>query len=160
MTKIISYVISRRDDRPIAADFHYPEIGGRPVPVIIFLHGFKGFKDWGHFPLVCENLARSGFAVIRFNFSWNGTTPGHPLDFVDLDAFAKNTFSKELFDVEAVIDDLVWRAGKEVNCDPKRIGLLGHSRGGGIALLAGFRDERIKAVATWAGVSDFEPRVN
>jgi uncharacterized protein len=159
MTKQVSYLVPR-GDRQIAANLHYPEIGEEAVPVIIFLHGYKGFKDWGHFPLVAEFLARSGFAVIRFNFSHNGTTPENPAEFADLEAFGRNTFSKELEDVSAVIDDLVWRVGGEVNCDPERIGLLGHSRGGGIAVLSGFHDKRVKAVATWAGVSDFEPRVN
>ncbi len=36
------------------------------------------------------------------------------------------------------------------------IGLLGHSRGGGIALLEGAGDPRIGAVATWAAVSSFD----
>ena len=29
----------------------------RYVP-IVFLHGFKGFKDWGHYPLMAEDLAK------------------------------------------------------------------------------------------------------
>ncbi|HLG02435.1 MAG TPA: alpha/beta fold hydrolase [Bacteroidia bacterium] len=160
MTKVISYIVERESRRPIQADIHYPETGGKAIPLIIFLHGFKGFKDWGHWPLVAEFLARSGFVVIRFNFSHNGTTRENPMAFGDLDAFAKNTFSKELEDVEAVLDDIVWRAGKEINCDPARVGLLGHSRGGGIAFLAAFRDKRVRAVAAWAGISDLEPRVN
>ena len=158
--KIISDVILGENHSPIAVDFQFPSIGGNPTPVIIFLHGFKGFKDWGHFPLIAEYLARSGFAVVRFNFSLNGTTPDHPTEFVDLDAFARNTFSQELTDVSTVIENLFWRAGQEVNCDPGRLGLLGHSRGGGIALLAAHADKRVKAVATWGGVSEFESRVN
>lgn len=47
-----------------------------------------------------------------------------------------------------------------MNIDPSKIGLIGHSRGGGIALLSAFQDQRVKAVATWGGVSDFEPHVN
>ncbi len=160
MTKIVSDIIRRNDHPPIAVDFHFPEKGGHPVPVIIFLHGFKGFKDWGHFPLVAEYLARSGFAVVRFNFSHNGTTPEQPTAFADLEAFGRNTFSQEMKDLSVVIDDISWRGGTELNCDPSRVGLLGHSRGGGIALLAARHDRRVKAVATWAGVSDLEPRVN
>jgi uncharacterized protein len=160
MTRIVSDVIRRNDHPPIAVDFHFPEKGDVPVPVIVFLHGFKGFKDWGHFPLVAEYLARSGFVVVRFNFSHNGTTPEHPAEFADLEAFGRNTFTQEMKDLGIVLEEISWRGGKELNCDPSRVGLLGHSRGGGIALLAARHDKRVKAVATWAGVSDFEPRVN
>lgn len=158
MTKFSSYTIFRNDDLPIVADCHAPEKGTSAVPVILFLHGFKGFKDWGPFPLVAEFLSRAGFAVVRFNFSHNGTTPEHPTEFADPEAFGKNTFSRELEEVAQVIDDL-WLRG-EPYMDLKRIGLIGHSRGGGIALLAAKSDDRIRAVATWAGVSDLEPRVN
>lgn len=160
MNRILSTVIRLNDHAPIAVDYHLPEVGDNPVPVLIFLHGFKGFKDWGHFPLVAEYLSRSGFAVVRFNFSHNGTTPDQQTEFADLEAFGKNTFTMELKDLDVVVDDIFWRGGKELNCDPNRIGLIGHSRGGGISLLAAHHDKRVKAVATWAGVSDFEPRVN
>ncbi len=160
MNRILSTVIRLNDHAPIAVDYHLPGIGDNPVPVLIFLHGFKGFKDWGHFPLIAEYLTRAGFAVVRFNFSHNGTTPDHPTEFVDLEAFGKNTYSMELSDVTAVIDDIFWRGGKELNCDPSRLGLLGHSMGGGIALLTAHHDRRVKAVATWGSVCDFEPRVN
>ncbi len=160
MNKIQSAVIRLNDHAPIAVDYHFPEVGDNPVPVLIFMHGFKGFKDWGHFPLIAEYLVRSGFAVVRFNFSHNGTTPDKLTEFADLEAFGKNTFSIELADLSVVIDDIFWRGGKELNCDPNRLGLIGHSRGGGIALLAAHHDSRVKAVATWGGVSDFEPMVN
>ena len=160
MTKIISDIIRRNDHPPIAASFHFPERGKHPAPVILFLHGLRGFKDWGHFPLIAESFCRSGFVVVRFNFSMNGTTPDRPGEFADLEAFGKNTFSRELEDVGVVIDDLWWRTGLHSEFDPDRLGLLGHSRGGGIALLRASQDLRVKAVATWAGVSDFEPRVN
>ncbi|MBI3511460.1 MAG: alpha/beta fold hydrolase [Bacteroidetes bacterium] len=160
MNKVISDIIHHDDHPPIAVDFHFPPKGVRPVPVIIFLHGLKGFKDWGHFPLIAEHFTRSGFAAVRFNFSMNGTTPEHPEEFVDLDAFSRNTYSQEVKDISVVIEDLWWRTGFHSQIDPCRIGLLGHSRGGGIALLAAKNEDRIRAVCTWAGVSDFEPRVN
>lgn len=160
MGKVYSYRISRDDDRPIMADFHAPEKGTSLSPVLIFLHGFKGFKDWGHWPVVSDFLVRSGFGVLRFNFSWNGTTPEHPLDFADPEAFGRNTFSHELNEVSVVIDDLWMRGDLHEYIDLEKIGIIGHSRGGGIAFLAAQQDLRIKAVAGWAAVSDFEPRVN
>lgn len=122
------------------------------APLIIFCHGYKGFKDWGAWSLVAENFAANGFNFIKFNFSLNGGTIEQPIDFPDEEAFAQNTYSQELSDVQVVIQ---W-AQKTLN--PSKMGLIGHSRGGGIALLAAAQNEAITAIATWAAVSDFESR--
>jgi len=160
MAKSAAYLVEGPDGRRIPVDLHVPEIGSDRVPVIIFMHGYKGFKDWGHFPLVCEFLARSGFAVARFNFSWNGTSPENPTEFCEPEQFGRNTFSRELTDLELVIENLWWTISMQSRIDPSRIGLLGHSRGGGTAILQASRDPRIKAVATWAAVSNFEKYLN
>lgn len=128
---------------------------GRPKPVIVFCHGFKGFKDWGHWQAVALAFAKRGYVFVKFNFSHNGTRPETPLDFSDLEAFGRNTYSKELYDLRVVLDHLysgrLIRETEEAN--PARLCLSGHSRGGGIALLQAARDPRIKAVATWASVA-------
>ena len=62
---------------------------GSVKPVVVFCHGFKGFKDWGPFPEWGRFLARSGFVAVHFNFSRNGVTPEAPTEFTDLDAFAR-----------------------------------------------------------------------
>ncbi|MBL6448628.1 dienelactone hydrolase family protein [Fulvivirga sp. 29W222] len=126
-------------------------------PVIIFIHGFKGFKDWGHFNVLADEMAKAGYVFIKFNLSHNGTTPEHPVDFVDLDAFSENNFSIELDDTGTVIDYLFSEecviSSSEMNTD--NLFLMGHSRGGGLALLKTAEDDRVKAVATWAAVADF-----
>lgn len=160
MTKHASYLIQGEDGRKIPVDLHVPEVGNERVPVIIFLHGFKGFKDWGTFPMVCEQMSRSGFAVARFNFSWNGTSPEHPDEFCEPEQFGRNTFSRELEDLDLVIENLWWTISMQKQIDPARLGLLGHSRGGATAILQAARDERIKAAATWGAVSDFARRMN
>lgn len=124
-------------------------------PVILFLHGFKGFKDWGHFPLVAEAFAAAGFAFINFNFSHNGTTLEQPTDFADLEAFGHNNYDRELFDTQRVMDSLcngTLFPNVRINC--RKVMLLGHSRGGGIAVITASEDKRIKALATWAGLAD------
>ena len=35
---------------------------------IIFLHGFKGFKDWGFVPYLGDYLSNKGFFVIKLKF--------------------------------------------------------------------------------------------
>lgn len=160
MSRHASYLIEGADGRKIPVDLHVPEVGNERVPVIIFIHGFKGFKDWGTWPHVCEIMSRSGFAVARFNFSWNGTSPELPTEFCEPEQFGHNTFSRELEDLDLVIENLWWAISMQKQIDPQRLGLLGHSRGGGTAILKAAQDERIKALATWAAVSDFEKHLN
>lgn len=129
------------------ADLYLPE-SNEPRPLIIFLHGYKGLKDWGPWHLVAEAFATAGFCFAKINFSHNGTTLDNPLEFNDLDSFAKNNYSKELSDVRTAID--FFKKRKEVS----GIALIGHSRGGGIAILSAAQNEEVKAVASWAGLAD------
>ena len=124
------------------------------LPVIIFSHGFKGFKDWGPFNNIASLFAEAGFVFVKFNFSFNGTTSELPLEFADLDAFGNNNFTKELDDLENIIDWVISEK-KLFTADRNSISLLGHSRGGGISLLKAAEDDRISSVATWAAVADF-----
>lgn len=125
-----------------------------PKGTVIFAHGFKGFKDWGHWHLIAEAFSRAGYCFVKFNFSHNGTTPEQPLDFADLEAFGQNNFSKELMDLETVV---TWAQSPASPCDPSGpVFLIGHSRGGPIVLIQAARDPRIKGVITWAAVSDLE----
>jgi len=41
------------------------------APMIIFVHGFKGFKDWGTHHLVADYFSNNGFNFLKFNFSHN-----------------------------------------------------------------------------------------
>jgi dienelactone hydrolase len=150
---IKSYVIQSAESEPIHIDFRY-DYGARQVPLIIVLHGFKGFKDWGFFPDLCTRFTESGYASLCFNFSRNGI--GQDLmEFTELDKFATNTYSHELSDVKSVIraiDDQV--IGKNI-VDPQRMAIIGHSRGGAVALLSALEmQERFQAVATWASISN------
>lgn len=130
------------------------------LPVIIFAHGFKGFKDWGTLPLIFKKLAKSNFTVLSFNFSHNGGTTDQAIDFPDLAAFSQNTYSKELMDLDAVYD---WMMENEGNLFPsintKEINLLGHSRGGAMVILHASRNSNISKVASWSAVSDLVARL-
>lgn len=123
------------------------------APCLILVHGFKGFKDWGFGPHIGEYFSNKGFFVLTFNFSHNGV--GDSLtDFIELDKFAENTFSLELAELNELI--LAYDFGFFGNAANKGIGLLGHSRGGAISLLVGSGSNDVKAVTTWAAVSNFD----
>jgi dienelactone hydrolase len=122
---------------------------GTARPAVLVVHGFKGFKDWGMFPPLAERLARAGFTAVSFNLSGSGVDQAG--EFSHLDRFARATFSGDLGDLTEVIDALV--SGGLGMSAPPALGLLGHSRGGGLAVLAAARDSRIRALVTWAPVS-------
>ncbi|MDP4229014.1 MAG: dienelactone hydrolase family protein [Bacteroidota bacterium] len=151
------FVLRSREGEKLRADLRYVS-NGRRKPIIIFIHGFKGFKDWGPFPNICDQIAARGFVSVAFNFSHNGVGEDL-LTFSELDRFAENTFSRELEELSDVIDQLISLdnipiAAEEVNSDA--IGLHGHSRGASIAILAGVRQRLVRAVAAWAPVSHFD----
>ena len=87
------------------------------------------------------------------NFSHNGTTPDNPIDFVDLEAFGKNTFSKEVKDVQDVID---WLHSDQNSLSSKldlnQVSILAHSRGGAIAMITANEDDRIQKIISLSGV--------
>ena len=137
------------------ADVYYVN-DGKKKPVVIFSHGYRGFKDWGPFDLIAEKFAESGFIYIKFNFSHNGTTIDHPVDFVDLEAFGNDNITIELDDLGVVVDWVFSGefpvAESELNRD--EIYLTGHSRGGGIAILKAREDKRVKRLCTWASLNE------
>ncbi len=142
--------------RPTLLDL-YVERTGEQKPIIIFSHGFKGFKDYGCWDLVGKTFAGAGFVFIKYNFSHNGTTLKNPSDFFDLEAFGNNNFTKELRDLGNVIDWVVnGDVGIPINeFNRSEIYLIGHSRGGGTTLLKAAEDSRIRKFATWASINSF-----
>src|SRR2546423_263552 len=94
------FILYSREGEKLRADLRFEE-NGIQKPVILFLHGFKGFKNWGPYPAVCEKIAGAGFISIAFNFSHNGV--GDDLmNFTEPDRFAENTFSLELDELSDV----------------------------------------------------------
>ena len=147
-----------KHSRPIPTDVIFSDDAGKK-PVLLFCHGYKGFKDWGAWNLMAEEFAKKGFLFIKFNFAFNGGTLEEPIDFPDLDAFGENTYTKELDDLEVVID---WITGKDFPyaniADASRLSLMGHSRGGGVVVIKAAEDRRIKKLISLAAVSDFGDR--
>ncbi len=144
-----------RTPRPgdtIRGDVRIPE-GPPPRSAVVVVHGFKGFKDWGFFPHVCERLVGAGHAVVSFNFSRNGVGPGLT-DFDELDSFGSNTLSLELDELRSILAEVF--DGDLLPRPVRAVGVLGHSRGGGQAILAAAEEPRVAALATWAAVGSFD----
>ncbi len=146
------FEIANRAGEPLRGDVRVSEDGVRGGPAIVICHGFKGFKDWGFFPYTAEQLAvRTGLPVISFNFSGSGIGPDLE-NFIELDKFERNTFSKELDDLGVVLDAA--GAGELPGLDRiARFGLLGHSRGGLSAIITAAEDARVGSLVTWSAIS-------
>ncbi len=152
---------SAYNGRKIAVDVTYAE-HQKPLIPIVFVHTFKSFKDWGAFNLIAAQAAEEGFAFIKYNSSHNGTSPEHPTEFVDLEGFRQNTFSIELDDLNTVISAVHSGELDVPNLRLDKLSLLGHGRGGNIALIKTSEDNRIHRVVSWNAsdkILDFRPEI-
>ncbi|WP_417875415.1 alpha/beta hydrolase family protein [Winogradskyella sediminis] len=157
MTIEKNIILERETKKPILIDAFYSE-NLTNQSIVIFCHGYKGFKDWGAWNIMAEMFAQLGCCFIKFNFSHNGGTMENPIDFPDLEAFGNNNYSKELEDLDAVITWSQNRFASNKTININNISVIGHSRGGGIAILKSSIDTRIAQLITLASVSNFENR--
>jgi len=151
-------VLDRENKKPILLDVSFHN-NGKKKPIVIFCHGYKGFKDWGCWNVMASHIANEDIFFLKFNFSHNGGTMEQPIDFPDLNAFGKNNFIKELDDLENIISWITSPKNKystEVNSQD--IILVGHSRGGGIVTIKASEDNRVTKLITLAGASDYKSR--
>lgn len=154
MQSIKNIIIPGTDNQPMGLDIFYLNDHAKK-PVVIYVHGFNGFKDWGNFDMIASRFATAGYVLVKFNFSHNGTTPDRPEDFVNLEAFGNNNYTRELYDLTQVVNwvcDSTNPYQTEIDCH--RVCLIGHSMGGGISILQAAEDSRINRLITWAGISE------
>ena len=121
---------------------------------LIFVHGFKGFKDWGFGPHLGQYFADSGFYVITFNFSHNGIS-GNNIEFTEINKFAANTYSREISELNELISAV--KSGYfGQGVDKLKIGLIGHSRDGAVSIITAALNNNIEGLVTWSAVANFD----
>lgn len=133
--------------RTVRGDF-YPARGARNG--VILCHGFKGFARWGAWPVLAEALNERGLNAIAFDFSGSGVGADRE-SFTEIEAFAANTYARELEDLGAVVDHATERGWIA-----REFGLFGHSRGGATAIFFAAESDRVAALATWASIATIE----
>ncbi|MBM3921224.1 MAG: alpha/beta fold hydrolase [Sphingomonadales bacterium] len=153
MAEKIHLEIPGADNQQIHAHLFLPEME-IDVPVFIFCHGFKGFRDWGFFPRIADCFCPENVAVLTFNHTFNGVDEAHPTDFNRLDLFAQNTVTRELSEIHSVIN-WVHSQAETFGFDPDKIILGGHSRGGANAIVAASTSKFISKVFAWAPVAHY-----
>ncbi len=117
-----------------------------PVPVVLICPGFAGNKC-GKFRLFVslgKQLAQAGIAVLRFDYRGSGDSEGE---------FSDITLEGKINDTLSCLDFLA----NDPLIDANRIGILGRSLGGAIAVLAARRHQHIKSLALWAPVFKSDP---
>lgn len=151
----IPFTIEMEKDRVVRGDF-FPA-RKQPKGTVVVSHGFKGFKDWGFFPYIGEQLSEE-LDVITYNFSHNGV--GETLtEFTELDKFGRNTYSKEQEDLHTLVEQITSGAipGLPRQLVPQPLFLLGHSKGGGTSLIYAFdHPGRIAGVISWNGIANVD----
>lgn len=121
---------------------------------IVFCHGFKGFWDWGGFPHFLDSAAAAGFYAVAFSFSGSGVSSGDRVD--EPERFAENTFTRQVRDVAEVVAALRGGALPPLGRRAGPIGIVGHSMGGGVAILYAAGDPGIAALVTWAAIASVD----
>ena len=147
------YILETNDNEKIRITT-YGEENKESKNCIFFVHGLKGFKDWGFGPYLADFFAENGYFVITFNFSLDGVGE-NPLEFTELEKFAANSYSREVEEISFLVDAYENGFFGEMNSENK-LYLLGHSRGGADSIIAGSLLKQIDGVATWSAVGKLD----
>ncbi len=131
-------------DEPIELDtrFYLPADRSGPVPAVLLAHGFGGTKDAMHAD--AEDLAELGYAVLTWTARGFGRSGGE---------IHLNSPDHEVTDAARLLDWLAARpeVRQDASGDP-RVGVVGGSYGGALALLLAGQDRRVDAIVpmiTW-----------
>lgn len=130
----------------VEATLSLPDGAEGEVPAVIMLHGFGSSKDevGGMYAREAAALAERGIASLRISFRGFGKSDGDT---------GATTIDQQVEDAVAAAEYL--RAQEGV--DESRLGLLGFSLGGGVAVLAAAEHpDWFEALATWSSVGDFD----
>lgn len=149
-----SFTLTNPSGEKIAGDVRYLETGQKK-PIVVILHSFMAFKDWGWFPYAAERIAEAGFVTLVFNFSRNGIGDDSRR-ITEFEAFQHNTISHEVVDITVVLEAIRTGVVGRGFADQNNIILLGHSRGGGEAVIVAAEREDVRGLITWAGVATFD----
>lgn len=115
----------------------------KPVPAVIFCHGFTGTKVEAHriFVKMARLLERHRIASLRFDFRGCGDSSGY---------FSDMTVMGEVTDTQNAVNFMSLQPG----IDRNRIGIVGLSLGAIPASYVAGRNPRISGLALWAPAAD------
>jgi uncharacterized protein len=113
---------------------------GQKRPAILICHGRFAIKEWVPSRWTPHFLA-AGYICMSFDYRNLGESQGSPGNIIP---------QEEVRDVSHAITFLQ----QQPEVDPQSVGVLGWGLGGGVAVCAAARDDRIKAVVCASGVAN------
>lgn len=131
-------------EHEIPAILVMPEVAeGETVPAVVMLHGTGSDKDEAGegYKMLAPKLADANIASIRIDFMGSGDSTANYEDYNITTAVSDASATAKFLET---VDGI----------DPERIGIMGWSQGGTMALHAAAADETFKSVLTWAGATD------
>jgi predicted dienelactone hydrolase len=124
-------------------------------PLIVFSHGFGGERRQSTF--YCTHLASHGYVVVAMDHVGNTTADMLAGNSASDDPVVVQGFMRDRpADCSFVIDRILAGAA-ELQADPGRIGITGHSFGGWTSLMTAGTDARIRAVVALAPAGGRSP---
>ncbi len=139
------------DGQQVIGIWHAPKPGiaqEEGAPAVILCHGFGGNRTESQrvFVYMARALAAVGMACLRFDFRGSGDSAGE---------FSSVTVAHEVADLLAAVAFVESQPGVDVS----RIGVMGLSLGGLVAVLGVEQLQQIRAMALWNPVADTEAAV-
>ena len=125
------------DDLKLQAVLTTPE--SNAWPLVILCHGFLSHKDSSKYKLLSRVFAQESIATVRFDFRGCGESEG---------LLSESSISRRWRDLQKVIATSLGFGGFD-----GRLGLLGSSLGGYLALLEVSHNPTIRCVAVWSSPS-------
>jgi uncharacterized protein len=122
------------EGQKIAGVLHLPD--KKSPPCVIASHGLLSSKESEKYIALGDRLSEEGIAMLRFDFRGIGESEGRMED---------DTISRRIMDLGSAIEFI--RSRRDLK---GRIGLLGSSLGGYVALIKASQEERVRAVVIWA----------
>jgi len=152
--KLLHFSCNNQLGLPINADIRFSE-SNKKKPIVIFLHGFKSFRNWGFIPHTCDFLANNGYIVVNFDYSTNGIIDAEKSIF-NPDLFATQTVSQHLKDYLFLTNTIRSSLDAIYGFDPQlwngKIYSIGHSMGAALSVFAADIINTDKLVL-WASIS-------
>lgn len=141
----MTYTINKIKIESSTHDYKIPAVLTMPndvlaCPAVILCHGTGSNKDeaGNGYVYLANHLAARGIASLRFDFIGCGESK---VDYID---YTFTSAQRDIMDVLTYLESCS-------QIDKNKIGILGWSQGGTMALLAAANDSRFKTVISWAG---------
>lgn len=132
-------------DIVLKGTLHRPDGGAGPRAGIVLCHGFGGSSSGAGHPEFARALEQAGYVVLRFDFRGCGSSGGER---------GRVICMEEVEDLRNAIGFVQAQDG----VDAARIGVIGASLGGSVAVYAAAIDQRVRACAANGAIGNGERR--